>query len=567
MKQQPGYIGPLIAIGLAVLLGGLALRAHNVERARALTAWRAETVAGAIAQTDEQRQSLVERLGKRSDGILQARAVARVERPSRYPFLRRLNYEAHVDPGRVGTRLVASDDADKASADAYVAGLQGAAVAGQADGAMRAAQQIEDRATVVVVDGAPIAPVPIPLVLLLGVSVLAVLVWAAAVRLGKGAGWPAAAGSCVAAGLIGGVLVTGMAQADDAARSVVGALGEWMGAQAALLSGAPPAGWSAGTAIILGSMLIPLTLYGVVGTIRGSGASPHRAAYTYVAPALVGLSVLILVPFVVGFGLAFTRHDHGTFTWVGLQNFVHILASEGYGWTHPLSFYYTLVVTIVWTALNVFLHAAIGLGLALILREPTLRLRGIYRVMLIVPWAVPNYITALVWKGMFNKQYGLVNHLIGLGGIEPVGWFSTFAKAFTANLTTNTWLGFPFMMLVALGALQSIPRDLYEAAEVDGASRWDQFRQITLPLLKPAMFPAIILGSIWTFNMFNIIYLVSGGQPNNSTDILITEAYRWAFERDRYGYAAAYSVLIFIILLGYSTLTNRMTRATEGAFD
>lgn len=164
---------------------------------------------------------------------------------------------------------------------------------------------------------------------------------------------------------------------------------------------------------------------------------------------------------------------------------------------------------------------------------------------------------------MFNQQYGLVNHVIGLFGVAPVAWFSEFWTSFAANVVTNTWLGFPFMMVVSLGALQSIPGDLYEAASVDGANKWQQFRHITLPLLKPAMVPAVILGSVWTFNMFNIIYLVSGGQPNHSTDILITQAYRWAFEQDRYGYAAAYSVLIFAILLLWSLFTQRLTRSAE----
>ena len=120
------------------------------------------------------------------------------------------------------------------------------------------------------------------------------------------------------------------------------------------------------------------------------------------------------------------------------------------------------------------------------------------------------------------------------------------------------------MMVVSLGALQSIPDDVYEAAGVDGASRWQSFWNITLPLLKPALFPAVILGTIWTFNQFNIIYLVSAGAPAGSTDILITEAYRWAFERaDRYGLAAAYALLIFFILLVYTLVTNRLSRASE----
>ena len=115
-----------------------------------------------------------------------------------------------------------------------------------------------------------------------------------------------------------------------------------------------------------------------------------------------------------------------------------------------------------------------------------------------------------------------------------------------------------------IGALQSIPGELYEAARVDGATRWQQFRAITLPSLKPALIPAIILSVVWTFNMFNIPYLVTAGQPGGSTEILITQAYKFAFEKYRYGYAAAYSTVIFGILLIYGTIQNRATRATEG---
>ena len=165
---------------------------------------------------------------------------------------------------------------------------------------------------------------------------------------------------------------------------------------------------------------------------------------------------------------------------------------------------------------------------------------------------------------MFNKQYGAVNELLNLFGIESISWFSQFSTAFCANLITNTWLGFPFMMVVALGALQSIPRDLEYAAEVDGASGWQRFRYITLPMLKPAMLPAIILGSVWTFNMFNIIYLVSGGEPDSGTDILISDAYKWAFERgSRYGYAAAYAVLIFGILLLWSKMGTKIASRSK----
>lgn len=280
----------------------------------------------------------------------------------------------------------------------------------------------------------------------------------------------------------------------------------------------------------------------------------------YVAPAAAGLFVLVVIPFVIGLSLSLFHHDAGEYTFVGLANFADILTSKGYRITEPLSFYFTLVVTLVWTLANVVLHVSIGLFLAILLKEPLLKLRGVYRVLLIVPWAVPNYITALMWKGMFHRQFGAINAILGNLGIEPVSWFTHWSTSFAANVITNTWLGFPFMMVVSLGALQSIPQDLYEAAEVDGASKWTQFRRITLPLLKPALLPAVILGSVWTFNMFNIIYLVSGGEPGGSTDILVSEAFRWAFQRnEQYGFAAAYSVLIFFVLFAWSQVTKRLS--------
>jgi arabinogalactan oligomer/maltooligosaccharide transport system permease protein len=284
----------------------------------------------------------------------------------------------------------------------------------------------------------------------------------------------------------------------------------------------------------------------------------HRAAYAYVAPAFLGMALLVVAPFVVGAGMSLFSYQGNESTFVGLANFANILLARDWPIWSPLSFYTTLGVTILWTAANVTLHVGIGVALAMLLREPWLKLRGVYRVLLILPWAIPNYITALIWKGMFQKQFGAINAILALFGVEPVSWFSQFTTAFAANLTTNTWLGFPFMMVVTLGALQAIPRDLEQAAEVDGASGWQRFRHVTLPLLMPALLPAVVLGSVWTFNMINIIYLVSGGEPDGWSEILISEAYRWAFDRNhRYGYAAAYAVLVFGVLLVYSRATDR----------
>jgi arabinogalactan oligomer/maltooligosaccharide transport system permease protein len=122
------------------------------------------------------------------------------------------------------------------------------------------------------------------------------------------------------------------------------------------------------------------------------------------------------------------------------------------------------------------------------------------------------------------------------------------------------------MMVVTLGALTSIPKDVLEAAEVDGATRWQRFRLVTFPLLKPMLLPSVVLGAVWTFNMFNVIFLVSGGEPDGTTDILVSEAYRWAFTRDaQYGYAAAYAVLIFFLLVFGTRLLGRLARSSDEA--
>lgn len=282
-----------------------------------------------------------------------------------------------------------------------------------------------------------------------------------------------------------------------------------------------------------------------------------RRALPFLVPGLLAVVSLVLVPLVVGAAMSLYAYEGGEFTFVGLRNFVAILAPPAARAFEARSFYFALAVTVLWTVANVVLHVAFGVALALLLRPAWNRLRTVYRIVLILPWAIPNYITALLWKGMFNAQVGAINALLGLEGFS---WFDRFSTAFTANLVTNVWLGFPFMMVTTLGALSQVPAELEEAATLDGAGRWLRFRYVVWPHVAPALIPAVVLGSIWTFNMFNVVYLVSGGEPGSQTDILISEAYRWAFERgQRYGYAAAYSVLIFFFLLFFSRLGERVT--------
>jgi arabinogalactan oligomer/maltooligosaccharide transport system permease protein len=244
---------------------------------------------------------------------------------------------------------------------------------------------------------------------------------------------------------------------------------------------------------------------------------------------------------------------------IGLEQYLRVFREK--------VFYILFLKTLGWTFVNVFFHVVIGVSLALLLNRP-LPGRAIFRTLLILPWAVPQYITALTWRGIFNYEYGYLNLLLKkVFDLPPIQWLSDPLGAFAAATITNIWLGFPFMMVIALGGLQSIPKELYEAAEVDGAQPWRQFWTITAPLLKPVMIPAISLGVIWTFNNFNVIWLVSdGGKPADSTHILVSFVYRQVFNYYSYGYGAALSIVIFVILLLFSINFIRRTRATEGVY-
>ena len=362
--------------------------------------------------------------------------------------------------------------------------------------------------------------------------------------------------------------VFGLGAALSAAGGLVGGRARYVGTFAGIAALAIPCMlWSAPvatTAIVLVAAAFACAQLVNFTDRFAAGFRAHRTAMGFLAPAAISMFVLVAAPFLIGLVLGFYDHHHGEWSFVGLDNFGEILSGGGRPLDDPLNFWFILGVTVLWTVANVALHVTIGVALALVLSRKWLRGRGIFRMLLILPWAVPNYITALIWKGMFTGEYGAINSLMHAAGLDGVSWFSSWASAFAANVATNTWLGFPFMMVVALGALETIPKELYEAASVDGASAWQRFRHITLPHLRPALGPAVALGSIWTFNMFNVIFLVSGGAPGGSTNILVTDAYRWAFERgERYGMAAAYATIIFLILLLWTVFGTRIVRRRE----
>lgn len=325
--------------------------------------------------------------------------------------------------------------------------------------------------------------------------------------------------------------------------------------------------------------------------LRGS-----RIAWAYIAPAGLIMALITLFPQFFQVWMSFTDYRIRNLRFnffnpesyqfapeiVGLDNFIKVITSnlalENYDFLRLLTF------NVVWTFSNVVFHVMLGILIALALNSKDLAGRRVYRALFVIPWALPAYITALTWRNMFDERFGAVNQLLAIIGSDlgidlptqirwfaetqpPIGGLLSFLPlAFYAVLISNVWLGWPFMTVVATGALQAIPEELYEAARIDGASYWQQLRNITLPMIRPAMVPAIMLGTIWTFNQFNVIYFITRGEPFGRTEILITQAFKLVQEQRIYGVAAAFSLVVFFILLIITVVNNRVTRATE-AYD
>lgn len=312
-----------------------------------------------------------------------------------------------------------------------------------------------------------------------------------------------------------------------------------------------------------------------------------RTAWLYLLPALLVMGIITFYPLAyqvwmstTDYGITNLRADAKLPNDVGLKNYEQIATGDLPVAIANFSFWNTLAFNMIWTFTNVPFHVVIGVLIAVLLNVKGLWFKRFYRAIYILPIVVPTLVIAVVWRNMFDADYGAINlGLAAIGkvfGIAPevfkIRWIEQveypigalpLTASYFALLITNIWLGWPFMTIVATGALQSIPADLYEAASIDGASPRQQFFSITVPLLRPAMIPAAVYGIVTTFNLFNLIYLLSGGGPLRRTEILVTTAYRLVNEQRLYGVAAAFSVIIFFVLLALTLLTNRFTRATE----
>src|ERR1051326_6169628 len=235
----------------------------------------------------------------------------------------------------------------------------------------------------------------------------------------------------------------------------------------------------------------------------------------YLAPMFLAIALVDLWPIFYTFTISFTNKSliHlDDYHFIGLQNYQQALGSlQG-------EFFYVLLQTFLFVVVCVALFLVVGMATALALNNPKIRWLPFWRLALVLPWTVPCIITALIWKFLFNYDFGTINKLLRLafGPEAGIPWLTNPWAAFITVVIVNVWLSYPFFTVVILGALQSIPQELQEAASVDGATIWQRFRYITLPLLRPAITPAAILSAITTFQMFNTVYLITLGGPITS---------------------------------------------------
>lgn len=290
-------------------------------------------------------------------------------------------------------------------------------------------------------------------------------------------------------------------------------------------------------------------------------------AAKFLAPAIISIIIFTLLPIVYTVWIAFTNKtlftQPGEVELVGLDNFINVLVG-------PFKdvFFPVLGWTVVFAVISTLISFLVGLFIAMLLNNPNIKERGIYKAILIIPWALPVTVAILSWQGLLNGSYGAINNLLSNIGIisEPIMWLTDKNWARVALCIVNVWLGFPYMMNICLGSLASIPKTYYEAADVDGASGWTKFIKITLPSIAQTAYPLIISSFAFNFNNFGAAYLITAGGPARPTtqyagytDILASVNYKLSTVDGKYNIAAAISIIIFIVLATISYYNMKLS--------
>lgn len=297
----------------------------------------------------------------------------------------------------------------------------------------------------------------------------------------------------------------------------------------------------------------PQTAGGRATSVRARGGAERWTGYLFIAPAFLFMGAVIVVPLGRALWTSFERIRGLNVSFVGLDNYRRVLSSE--------EFWNSLAVSLSFTALCVAMHMAIGLGVALLLNRIA-HAKAALRIAFLTPWMVAPAIGATIWLWLLEPQFGVVNYLLSSIGLIDgnKAWLGEPALAFGSIVAVDVWRGAPFVMLLLLAGLQTIPLEQYEAASIDGASAWRQFRHITLPNLRYFIVVASTLDIINTIRMFDIIAVMTGGGPVGSTEVLPALLYNTAFRANRFGEAAAIGVLLLLIVLCFLTLYISLTR-------
>ncbi len=276
-------------------------------------------------------------------------------------------------------------------------------------------------------------------------------------------------------------------------------------------------------------------------------------SYAWSSPSLILIALMVVFPILYTAYISLTNmnvYHWFDFTIIGLENYIRAL------FVFDSGFLSALLATILWTAVNMVLQLVIAFVLVSLLNIQKLKLRKLYKTLLMFPWAMPGYVSILLWKtGMFNTQFGLLNQWMEKLGQETVRWLSNDVSAFICCTVVNLWLALPFMIMIMDGAMQSIDRSYFESAILDGATWLDRTRYITIPAITPIISPAVIITVFTTFKQFDVVYLLTqqaGAKTGSGFHTILTYAYENAFITNNYGYSSAISIIIFILLLVFS---------------
>lgn len=283
--------------------------------------------------------------------------------------------------------------------------------------------------------------------------------------------------------------------------------------------------------------------------------------WSYCVPALLLILAVIVFPIAYTGYISLTNMNlyHWTdYGFIGLSNYARALFKFDSG------FLAALATTLVWTVLNMVIQIGLGFFIALGLNAPGLRLKRVYKTLLMVPWAVPAYISILLWRvGMFNTEFGILNKFLAMLGFDKVDFLASNGIAFLSCMALNLWMALPFMISTIDGALQSVDGSLYESATLDGAGFWVRTWSITVPAIRPIIAPAAVMTTFITFKQFDIIYLLTqqrGYMTGATLNTVITYAHQNAFASNNYGLSSAVSMLLFVVIILFSILTNRSLR-------